>query len=448
MKAETIRKSNESKLKNGYGSKLKNEIKMKNESKTDYDSDVEYEGKIDSYGYDGEGVLRLDGKVVFVPYALKDEVIKFKIVSSHSTFLNGNLTEVLHSSPQRAAAPCKYFGRCGGCSYQHTTYENELEIKKDLLAQQLKKVNFQVEARVVKSPNEYGYRNKIRMFVDRDGLSLIERGSHKLCKVDGCLLVDEKINRAIEIIDRFISAQKLTYSFSEIVIREENDNLAVIFYKKPGGREINYQGVYLMLGDFTGIYEYENHTLTHKMGNKYLQSNEHGLNCKFKPNSFHQVNKFLVSGLYQYVVDNIVGDLVVNCYSGSGVLSGFIANQNKRVIGIELGESEHQDAELLKEENALYTSLTNIHGDCAKVLPNITDADTIIVDPPRSGMEKSVVETLNLKNCQRLIYVSCNSATFVRDVDRLSGYRLSSVTLFDMFARTGEYEVVGILDKF
>ena len=241
--------------------------------------------------------------------------------------------------------------------------------------------------------------------------------------------------------------QNLTDCFSEVVIREENDHLAVIFYKKQGKNKINYQGVYLILNDFTGIFECENGVIVHKMGNDFLQSDEHGLDCKFRPNSFHQVNKYLVETLYHFVAENIVGNTIINCYSGAGVLSGFIASKNKRVTGIELGLSEHQDAEKLKEENNLFSCLTNIHGDCGEILPKLIGADSIIVDPPRSGMDKKVVETLNDKNCRRLIYISCNSATFVRDVARLCNYKLVSVTLFDMFSRTGEYEVVGIFDK-
>ncbi len=416
---------------------------MKNQNKNENIN----QGRIESYGYDGEGVTRLDGKVVFIPYVLKDEVIKYKIISSHSSFMNGKSVDIIEKSPDRVIAPCKYFGNCGGCSYQHTNYQNELEIKKQLLVQQLKKVGFNEDVKVIKSPKEYGYRNKIRLFVGKDGLSLRERGSHKFCKIDKCLLVSDRMNNAVQIIDRFIIAQKLIDIFTEVVIREENGSISVLFYKKKGSREINYQGVYLILNDFTGIFECVGNNIVHKMGNTYLESNEHGLVCKFKPNSFHQVNSFLVSDLYRFVVDNIVGDSVINCYSGGGVLSGFIASKNKRVVGIELGKSEHEDAEKLKEENALYTHLTNIHGDCADVLPNFEMCDTVIVDPPRAGLDKRVVESINSKDCKRLVYVSCNSATFIRDVERLNKFNLVSVTLFDMFARTGEYEVVGIFDK-
>ena len=100
----------------------------------------------------------------------------------------------------------------------------------------------------------------------------------------------------------------------------------------------------------------------------------------------------------------------------------------------------------MKEENNLFY-LTNLKGDCAEVLPKLEEIDSIIVDPPRAGLDKRVVESINMKGCQRLIYISCNSATLVRDISRLVEYKLSEVKLFDMFARTGEYEVVAILDK-
>ncbi len=401
---------------------------------------------IENYGYDGEGVARVDGKVVFIPYALKGELVRAEITKSHSSFSNAKLKEVVEPSEKRENPPCPYFGRCGGCSYQHTSYENELEIKRNLLTGQLKKIGFNGNIEVVRSQQKYQYRNKIRLFVGRNGLALREKGSHNLCHIDKCLLINDEMNKAITAINTFISAQNLFKVYSEIVIRQENDNLAVIFYRKNKDKIINYQGVFLMLGSHFGIFECYKNKYEYIMGLKQLECEEHGLKCKFAPNSFHQVNKFIGPMLYEFVVKNVVGKSVANCYSGAGVLSGYIASKKKRVVGIELGINEHRDAERLKEDNNLFF-LSNHCGDCGEILPDIDEIDTIIVDPPRAGMEKKVVETINRKTCDRLIYISCNSATFIRDAERLSAYKLKQVSIFDMFARTGEYEVVGIFDK-
>lgn len=405
-----------------------------------------YSAEITGYGYDGEGVCRLDGKVCFVRYVLKNEKVSLKIKSSKSSFCKGELLKVLVKSPLREEAPCPYFTKCGGCVYQHTNYENELKIKLQLLKNQFSKIGYNKEINFVPSPKQYGYRNKIKLFVDRNKIGLKKNESNEIIDIDKCLLVDNLINKAIENIRVFINAQNLFDDISEIVIRQE-ENLCLINFIMKKNKVLNFQGLYLMLGSNFGIYQTYNKITTYEIGQKFLFANELGLSAKFNVNSFHQVNKYLTSQLYQKVVDSIMGDSVVNCYSGAGVLSGVLSKHCSRVVGIELGKAEHFDAEKLKEENGLF-NLLNINGDCAKVLYNLDeDFETIIVDPPRAGIDKKVVESINNSLCKRLIYVSCNSATLIRDLSYLTSYQVCKVTLFDMFARTGEYETLVILNR-
>lgn len=401
---------------------------------------------ISDYGYDGEGVGRINGKVVFVPFALKNERAKVQLSDSKSSFSNAVLVAVENPSPLRQEAPCPYYTKCGGCVYQHTTYQNELDIKKQLLKNQLAKVGYNGEITVHPSSEEYGYRNKIRLFVGERGLALKRRKSAKLCHIDKCLLAKNKINHAIENINTFILAGNHQRDYSEVVIRQEGDNLLVNFFKK-NKTSINYQGLYLMLGTNFGIYETFKGETAHRIGKKELDCEEFGLKCRFSPLSFHQVNDDVGHNLYQMVLENIEGKNVLNCYSGAGVLSGIIARQNKRVVGVELGKSEHQDAELLKEINNLFY-LSNINGDCADVFPRLEEKfETIVIDPPRGGVSERVIKSINEFDFKRLIYISCNSATLVRDLGRLNHLKFKKVALFDMFSRTGEYETLVVLDK-
>ena len=411
------------------------------------DSNREFIGRITGYGYDGEGVCRVGGKVVFIPCTLKGEQIVGEIEESRSSFCRGKLIEVQKESEKREKSPCPYFGDCGGCAYQHTSYQNELQIKKELLISQLNKIGIVCYVDVVPSPCEYGYRNKIRLFVDRQGLALKRRASGELCNIQKCLLVSEEMNRVIEILNSFILAGNLTGKYQEVVVRQEGDKAIVNFMLSQKNGKINYQGLYLRLGKNCGIFETYKGKMIHKIGLNVLQSEELGLKCSFTPKSFHQVNRYLTNILYGEAIKALHGKTIVNCYSGAGVLSGVIARSGKRVIGIELGEDEHNDAEKLKDENSLFY-LTNIRGDCAQVLPRLEEKiDSIIVDPPRSGLDKKVVEAINKFDFKRLVYISCNSATLVRDLERLEGFKVLSVSLFDMFARTGEYEVLVILEK-
>lgn len=401
--------------------------------------------EIHGYGYDGEGVARIGGKVVFLPFALKGENVEFVVTEEKNSFLRGKVEKVLSANSKRIKPKCPYFMKCGGCTLQHADYDYELEIKQELLANQLKKVGFLGQIDLCASPKDYGYRNKIRLFVGENGLALKERGSCNFVYIKRCLLVQERINDAIEKINNFIVLQSLSKSIGEVVIRQEGQSLLINFVLKRDA-DINYQGIFLLLGD-CGIYETKKGVCKHKIGLKSLKTNEMGIDCEFSVNSFHQVNSLLMEKLYKSVVENIHGDHVINCYSGAGVLGGIIAKQGKIVTGIELGDSEHKDAEMLKNVNNL-NNLTNICGDCGEVMSNWqTFADTIIVDPPRAGMSIEVCKALNKIDCKRLVYVSCNSATLVRDLARLDKFDIKKVLLFDMFARTGEYEVLCVCDK-
>lgn len=403
-------------------------------------------GKIEGYGYDGEGVCRVDGKVCFIPFAIKGEIVEFEVAKETSSFNRGRLLNIIQESNLRQKPPCPYYQKCGGCTYQHISHDDELEIKKDLLKGQLVKVGFKEEIDVIKSQEEYFYRNKLKVFVDNGKIGLKIRNSDKICDIEKCLISKDIINDALLKVRTFVKAQNLYNFINEIVFRCENDSCIINFilskYKK-----INYQGLQLMLGINFGIYQTYNGKSEHQLGKEFLEVKEFGLNCEFSPNTFHQINDGEASELYSTLIKSIVGDKILNCYSGAGVLSGIIAKENKWVSGVELGINEHNDAEKLKEQNNLFY-LRNILGDCSEVIPQLEDDfKTIIVDPPRTGLDKKVSQILNEKACNRFIYVSCNSATLIRDIARLDNFKIKSITIYDMFPRTGEYEVLAILDK-
>ena len=188
--------------------------------------------EISDYGYDGEGVGRINGKVVFVPFTIKNEKVKVRLADNKSSFSHAVLVEIEKKSPLRIQPQCPYFTKCGGCTYQHIKYADEIEIKKQLLKNQLAKVGYSGEILVNPSPNEYGYRNKIRLFVGEKGLALKRRRSDKLCYVEECKIAKDSINHAIGNSNTFILAGDHYKDYSEVVIRQEGGNLLVNFYKK------------------------------------------------------------------------------------------------------------------------------------------------------------------------------------------------------------------------
>lgn len=404
--------------------------------------------KIYDYGHSGEGVGKNQGKVCFVPFALKDEEVQGEITSQTSKFCKVSLEKVIKKSSLRIDPPCPYFGKCGGCAFQNLKYSDEIDVKLYMLSCQLKKVGFDGKIEVVLSPNEYGYRNKIKLFCHGNDLALNKIGSQELVSIKKCLIVNEFINQAIEHVQTFISAKNIGKSLDNVYIRSQGQNI-IVWFKFKRKVNVDYRGLQIMLGAKAGIYSSIGKSeLQHISGVQFLSTKEFDLDCKFLPNAFHQVNNEIGEKLYSEVLSNILGNKVINAYSGAGVLSGIIAKNGKTVYGIELGIAEHESAERLKEENKL-GKLFNIKGDCALVLPNLisSDLNTLVVDPPRAGLDKSVCQAINSSNIKRLIYISCDSATLVRDIERLNNYVIKSVKLFDMFPKTSSMETLCILER-
>lgn len=399
------------------------------------------------YGYDGEGVGKLNGKVCFIPYALKGEQVELKIVDEKKEFIDGKLEKVILPSDKRIKAKCPYFSICGGCSYQNIDYSEELKIKRELAERQLKKLNYYNEINVISSPKPYSYRNKIKLFVADKRIGLKKRNSNEICEIDNCELVQKQINNTLHEIKNFVRENNLYQKIENIIIRQENDECLINFYVKNLLKDNILKQLYKRLGINNGLYQTYNQKKIYVCGLKFLEKEEFSLTCRFSPYSFHQVNNEVCNMLYRRILEEVSDENVINCYSGNGVLSGVLCKKCKNVTAIELGKSEHKEAELLKQLNNL-TNLTNINGDCGEILPKLVDNfETIIIDPPRKGVDKKVIQAIRDTNFKKLIYVSCNVATLVRDLQRLGEFKIESIELYDMFARTGEYEMLAIISK-
>ena len=161
------------------------------------------------YGYDGEGVGRVDGKVCFVPFTIKGEDVTFEVIKNKKSFYQGRLKEVLKESALRIEPPCKYFGRCGGCRYQHLPYDEELKIKAELLKRQLGKVGFDGDIEVVPTELEYQYRNKIKLFAGEGKVGLKYLASNKICDIKECKICEGLICEAIKYISNFVKGNNL-----------------------------------------------------------------------------------------------------------------------------------------------------------------------------------------------------------------------------------------------
>ena len=384
--------------------------------------------EIIDYGYNGEGVSKKNGKVFFLPKTIVGEKVEAEIVKANSKFSFCRLLKIVDASSKRKLPPCPYYHICGGCNFQHISYDAELEIKKAILQREISKVRENVRIEVVKNKAEYAYRNKVRFKVKDRKVGFYEEKSNKFIEIKNCLLISIEMNAYIEKINEFLSVSK--YKFDEVIIHSFEGEMLLDFLTSQNAE----------LGELKNFFSCRV-MLNHRGENIITESL--GLRYEFSGDSFRQVNDYIAEKIYNEVLEKVDGKVVLNAFSGAGVLSAMIAKKAQRVYGIELNQNAHNCAESLKFINNI-DNLTNICGYAEVEIERITDnLDYVIVDPPRAGCAKEFLVCVLSKEIPSLIYISCNPATLVRDLKiLLHKYDIEDVKIYDMFSRTANMEVV------
>lgn len=389
--------------------------------------DIELE--IIDYGYDGEGVARSGGKVFFVPKTIVGERVKAQIVKENAKFCHCKLVEVIHKANERQDSPCPYFDKCGGCNFQHISYEKELEIKKSRLKKEFEKIGYFRDIPLVSSEENYGYRNKIRFKVKNGQTGFFEEKTNDFLSVKKCLLINQQMNDMVDKVNTFLKT--IRAKVDEVVLNLVNGKIIVDFVSKEKlGKDF--------APSFDLVY------LNHK-GDKVL-GEEQGIKYHFVGDMFRQVNESVAKSIYSEVKEKASGKVIINAFSGAGVLSGILAKKASKVYGIELNKNAHESAEELKKMNNIL-SLENICGYVEKEIDKIEEQiDCIVLDPPRAGCHRGVIDYILTKQIPSIIYVSCNPATLVRDLKLLQEkFDIESAKGFDMFPRTANIETMVVL---
>lgn len=426
----------------------------------------EYVVEIKGYTSEGAGVARVDGFVVFVPFATKGEKVKIHIIKVSKTFAVGKIVEILEKSPKRVEPACPYFKRCGGCQLEHVSYNSALEIKRQIVIDALDKIggfkNLDVK-NAVKSDKIYNYRNKsafpVALNGDAPSICMYKNLSHEPIFIKECLLSSELINRAIDVLNSNLESEA-----KFVVLREIENNLllTIVASRKPSKLDNIIKGL-AKLGfgqDNLGIYwckkNLDNNVIlegeiTHLYGREKIEYNFLGIDVEISPLSFFQVNLSVMQKLYVEAVKNFnKDDVVVDCYSGAGLMSCLIAKKVKKVYAIEIVKEATIDADKTKAKNNI-SNLENINGDTCQVLPrlakNLRDF-SVVLDPPRKGLDKRVVETLLSVEPKKIVYISCEPSSLARDLRMLAEkYKIESVQPFDMFPQTQHIETLVVLNK-
>ncbi len=409
--------------------------------------------KVYDYGMNGEGVARIEGKISLIPFAMKDEMVDIEIEHEYSNYTTAKLISISSSCENREIPKCPYYAKCGGCQLQHMQYSEQLEFKKDLVRKTIKKIlglDYEVHD-TVESNKQYEYRNKASFSIQNKTSGFFEYNSKDIVSIDRCPLLSLDINRIYSITREYILSLPYVDDIKNIVIRSiDSQHLVGIVTRKTH----DFTSLYTLLKkefDIIGLYEILNTRndsvvlygkVTHISGIKEILVSSNGLNYPIDIIGFHQTNIDVQDKLYDKVCSYISpNSVVLNGFSGAGLLSAIIAKRAKHVYAIEIDKNSHNSAETLKKNNNI-SNLTNICGDFYSKFRELShNFDTIVLDPSKKGCGEKAMKYI--KGIKYIIYISCNPIAMCKDLRHiLDAYEIEEIVPFDMFPNTKNLETL------
>jgi 23S rRNA (uracil1939-C5)-methyltransferase len=379
--------------------------------------------------YGGEGLARLDGRVVFTPFVLPGERIRAEARQEKPGLVRAHTLEVLQPAAERVEAPCSYFGRCGGCHYQHAPYAYQLGLKRAILVEELRRLGKIEPPRHIDviSGEPWGYRNRAQLHIEENRLGFREGRSHTLCPIDHCPISSPKINEAIGARVAMQRDQRWPRFVRtvEVFTDEQQVQVNVIDTERAVARRFFDWCAELIPGVVTGALDYEGR-------------------FRVSSNSFFQVNRFLHDELVKAALDGLEGETALDLYAGVGLFSLPLALRFRRVMAVESGGGAVRDL----QHNGERAGLTNLRSEqktAEDFLTTLQKApELVLLDPPRAGLGKVVVERLLALRPPRIAIVACDPSTLARDLALLlaGGYAMDRMTLVDLFPQTFHLETV------
>jgi 23S rRNA (uracil1939-C5)-methyltransferase len=384
--------------------------------------------------YGGEGLGRLEGRAVLAPFVLPGERVRLRIVSEKPGLVRAGLLEVLAAAPERVAPPCPYFMRCGGCHYQHAPYEMQLALKRAILEDQLRRIGKiapSAEIGVV-AGEPWGYRNRVQLHIANGALGYREAQSRKLCAVERCPIGSPAINVAIATLREMLRDARWPRFLRgiELFTNETEMQLNVLETEHPVARRFFDWCGERIAGLVSGALDY----------------GAAGHVWRVSYGSFFQVNRFLIDRLVETALDGAEGQTALDLYAGVGLFSLALARRFASVTAVESGARTAGDLRFNAERAGL--GLRVEQTDAEVWMEQLETApDFVVLDPPRAGIGKRMVERLAQLRPPKLAIVSCDPATLARDLAGLTaaGYRIDRLTLVDLFPQTYHLEAVAHL---
>jgi 23S rRNA (uracil1939-C5)-methyltransferase len=379
--------------------------------------------------YGGEGLARLDGRVVLAPFVLPGERIRAAVEQEKPRLVRAGAVSVLEPSPDRVPAECPYFTRCGGCHYQHARYESQLAAKRAILEEELRRLGkIEPPAQIeVAAADPYGYRNRVQLQV-RDGrIGYLEGRSHRLCPIERCPISSPRINEAIGALNRMVRDPRWPRFLRslELFTDERQMQFNVTESDRPIARRFFDWAGEMIPGIVDGALDYEGR-------------------FRVSRNSFFQVNRFLIDRLVELAVEGEAGETAADLYAGVGLFAVALGRSFREVTAVESGSGAVRDLEF----NAQRAGLANLRAEKKSTEEYLASIDRppdfLLMDPPRSGLGSAVVARLAELRPPRMTIVACDPATLARDLAGLvgAGYTIDRMVMIDLFPQTFHLETV------
>jgi 23S rRNA (uracil1939-C5)-methyltransferase len=402
-----------------------------------------YVVEIFSQVYGGDGLGRLpDGRAVFVPYVLPGEKVRIQVFDEKKSHARARLVEVLTPAPGRITPPCPHFGDCGGCHYQHLSYDNQLLLKRDILLDQLKRLANLPDPPVrpvVPSSRPWNYRNTVQFHLSPAGkIGYLAANSNRVVEIRECHLPEPVLNDTWPRL-----ALEPLPGLEEIELRAGADDEVLLVLEgndpRPPELEVDMRLSAVYLGPEQPYA---------MAGDDFVVMQVLGRPFKVSAGSFFQVNGPQAEAMVEHLL-NILPlhpqSVVLDLYCGVGLFSAFLAPRVGRCIGVEVSPWACDDFAVNLDE---FDNVDLYVGTTEEILPALqVSPDVVVLDPPRAGVEKAALQALLAMHPAVIAYVSCDPATLARDLRVLlsNGYTLEQVTPFDLFPQTYHIESISLL---
>lgn len=391
----------------------------------------------------GRGITKVDNLLVFVDNALPLEKCKIEIIKNKKNYCEAIVKEITTESSLRVKPDCPYYDNCGGCHIMHEERNAQLEFKENKVRELLERfTNLKsVVINKIAHSNQFYYRNKIILHAKNKKIGFYQEKTHDIVEIDTCLITSKKINEVYHKIKNYLKEFPKD-EINQIMIRSNykdeimitvngkiNNNSFISYFKEIASIYINDELVY---------------------GNSYLYEDIFGLKFKVYPKSFFQVNEEMMKVMYKKVIDyykNKNYSLVLDLYCGTGTIGMLVSKHVKEVIGVEVVNDSVKAAKECQTENNI-SNISFYNGKVEDLIDNFKDVDSIIVDPPRKGLDNYTIDNILKLNPKSIVYISCDPATLARDLNILKdNYNILEVNPIDMFPNTYHVESVVIMEK-